>query len=70
MAKSGAKVEWAAMEWKHVYIMPLDAEMKARILPLAKPYPKRVKDQDVEYPSTLGGETPTHTLQTLEIANG
>lgn len=27
---------------KHRYIMPLDDEMRARILPLAKPYPKRV----------------------------
>jgi hypothetical protein len=55
---------------KHRYLMPLDAEMKKRILPLSKPYPKRAKDQDVEHPSTLGGETPTRTLQTLEIANG
>ena len=28
---------------KHRYLMPLDADMKARILPLAKPYPKRAK---------------------------
>jgi hypothetical protein len=55
---------------KHRYLMPLDAEMRAQIAPLAKPYPKRAKDQDVEHPSTLGGETPTRTLQTLEIANG
>jgi hypothetical protein len=26
---------------KHRYLMPLDAEMRAAILPLAKPYPKR-----------------------------
>lgn len=26
---------------KHRYLMPLDAEMRARIAPLAKPYPKR-----------------------------
>ena len=48
---------------KHRYLMPLDAEMKARILPLAKPYPKRAKDQASESPSDLGGETPTRTLQ-------
>jgi len=42
-AMSGARVEWAPVEWKHIYLMPLDAEMKARIMPLAKPYPKRVK---------------------------
>lgn len=28
---------------KHRYLMPLDAEMRARIAPLAKPYPKRPK---------------------------
>ena len=28
---------------KHKYLMPLDAEMRERILPLAKPYPKRAK---------------------------
>lgn len=53
---------------KHRYLMPLDAEMKARILPLAKPYPKRAKDQASESPSDLGGETPTRTLQGSENA--
>ena len=48
---------------KHRYLMPLDAEMKERILPLSKPYPKRVKEQALEHPSNLGGVTPTHTLQ-------
>ena len=28
---------------KHCYLMPLDADMRKRILPLAKPYPKRDK---------------------------
>ena len=31
------------MPGKHRYLMPLDEEMRARILPLAKPYPKRAK---------------------------
>lgn len=48
---------------KHRYLMPLDAEMKARILPLAKPYPKRAKDQAASFPDALGGETPTRALQ-------
>lgn len=30
-------------EGKHKYLMPLDADMRKRILPLAKPYPKRDK---------------------------
>lgn len=48
---------------KHRYLMPLDAEMKERILPLSKPYPKRAKEQALEHPSNLGGVTPTRTLQ-------
>jgi hypothetical protein len=55
---------------KHRYLMPLDAEMRERILPLAKPYPKRAKDQASSNPDDLGGETPTRTLQTLRIENG
>ena len=63
---SGAKVEWAPIEWKHIYLMPLDAEMRDRIKPLARPYPKRAgsdtKDTaDVQ--SAEGGSTPTPALQ-------
>jgi hypothetical protein len=48
---------------KHRYLMPLDDEMRERIKPLAKPYPKRAKDQASGHPPELGGETPTRTLQ-------
>jgi len=48
---------------KHRYLMPLDAEMRARILPLARPYPKRAKEQAPEHPSGLGGAAPTRALQ-------
>lgn len=51
---------------KHTYLMPLDDEMRQRILPLSKPYPKRAKDQESEVHSDLGGETPTRTLQHSE----
>ena len=34
------------MPGKHRYLMPLDAEMRARVLPLSKPYPKRPKKPD------------------------
>ena len=54
---------------KHRYLMPLDDEMRKRILPLAKPYPKRVKDQEPTSPVGLGGETPTHTLQHSEASH-
>jgi hypothetical protein len=33
---------------KHKYLMPLDKEMSAKIAPLAKPYPKRVKQAMVD----------------------
>lgn len=52
---------------KHKYLMPLDAEMKERILPLSKPYPKRAKEQALEDHSNLGGVTPTRTLQTTVV---
>lgn len=48
---------------KHRYLMPLDLEMRARILPLAKPYPKRAKEQAAEDHSALGGAIPTRALQ-------
>lgn len=51
---------------KHRYLMPMDDEMKVRIAPLAKPYPKRAKKQDSEFPSELGGAVPTDTLQNKE----
>jgi len=53
---------------KHRYLMPLDADMRERILPLSKPYPKRAKEQDSENPSELGGATPTRTLQSSSEA--
>lgn len=53
---------------KHRYLMPLDAEIRSRILPLSKPYPKRAKDQALDDQSSLGGETPTCTLQPIKSA--
>lgn len=48
------------------YIMPLDAEMRERIKPLAKPYPKRVTSIDSDaaaFQVAEGGAIPTVTLQ-------
>lgn len=53
---------------KHRYLLPLDDETRQRILPLAKPYPKRGKDQAPAFPAGLGGETPTPTLRLSEAA--
>jgi hypothetical protein len=53
------------VQGKHRYLMPLDAEMKKRIMPLAKPYPKRAgsdtKDTAGHHPAE-GGSTPTPAL--------
>ena len=50
---------------KHRYLMPLDAEMRAQIAPLAKPYPKRVKqaisdDQSPERQGSTDPHAPNH----------
>lgn len=50
---------------KHKYLMPLDADMRARIMPLAKPYPKRAKqamtdDQSEQRQGGTDPHAPTH----------
>lgn len=46
---------------KHRYIMPLDAEMRKQIAPLAKPYPKRVKQATTgDQPAGRQGSTDPH----------
>ena len=49
---------------KYRYLYPLDDEMRSRILPLAKPYPKRVRSagSGTEAPTSGGGANPTRTL--------
>ena len=42
---------------KHRYLMPLDAEMRARVLPLSKPYPKRPKQAESGPPETRRCDT-------------
>ena len=52
--------------WKHKYLMPLDAEIRKRILPLSKPYPKRAQSNTKDAPANHageGGSTPTCALQ-------
>lgn len=48
--------------FKHRYLMPLNDAMRVKILPLAKPYPKRAKEQASGNHPDLGGATPTRTL--------
>lgn len=50
---------------KYRYLMPLDPDMRARILPLAKPYPKRAGSVAGDTPANHageGGSTPTPAL--------
>lgn len=52
---------------KHKYLMPLDADMRATIIALAKPYPKRVGSADSgtpDFQSGRDGATPIPTLTT------
>lgn len=65
---SDIRVEKVPAGDKHKYLMPLDDAMRAQIAPLAKPYPKRAKDQAASHPDALGGETPTRALQIDEAA--
>ena len=61
-----ASVEVVMGSSKHRYLMPLDAEMRARILPLAVPYPKRASEASSDAPAIHAGEggaAPTLTLQ-------
>ena len=54
---------------KHKYLMPLDDEMRQRIEPLRKPYPKRERSAENGTPGNQsggGGVNPTRSLQTTE----
>lgn len=53
-SRAGVKSRLASL--KHKYLMPLDAEMRARILPLAKPYPKRATSIDADATANHAGE--------------
>ncbi len=55
------------MPGKHRYLMPLDDEMRHRIAPLARTYPKRVGSADSgtpDFQSGRDGATPIPTLAT------
>lgn len=51
---------------KHRYVLPLDVEMRSRVEPLAKPYPKRSPRAGTSTrdgaPVEVGGATPTPAL--------
>lgn len=54
---------------KHKYLMPLDEEMRSRITPLARPYPKRAESAESgtpDFQSGRGGANPTSALSDCE----
>ena len=62
-AKSGLRME--NRPGKHRYLMPLDNDMKKKILPLSKPYPKRAGSDTSDTPAFQageGGSLPTPAL--------
>ena len=70
LVKSGKlrrdQCEWVLAKPKHKYVMPLTEEMRKKIEPLRKPYPKRVSSVEAntsEFHSEMGGASPTDTLQ-------
>lgn len=50
---------------KHRYLMPLDTEMRKKVLPLSKPYPKRAGSDTTDtapFQGAEGGSIPTPAL--------
>lgn len=54
---------------KHRYLMPLDSETRQKVLPLSKPYPKRVKQANSGDQLERGGAAPTYTLHSSAEVN-
>ena len=73
---TGREVDYGPVQWKHTYYYPLDADMRARIAPLAKPYPKRSSCETGEIDSAAqtnaqtGGASPTVSLPSLDNLQG
>lgn len=68
-----ADVVRVALVPKFKYLIALDDEMRARIAPLAKPYPKRAGSIGGDAPAVHageGGSTPTPALHTLDVPRG
>ena len=56
-----------AVPGKHRYLYPLDAEMRARIAPLAKPYPKRAGSIVADAPAIHAGEGGAEPTPALHL---
>ncbi len=71
-AKYGTKkgAVWIAVPKRHKYLYPLDEDMKRKIEPLRKPYPKRAGSSSVERPTSggeAGGSIPTPALNVSSV---
>jgi hypothetical protein len=69
-ARSAAGLPSRPLPPKYRYLLPLDAEMRARIAPLAKPYPKRAESIVADAPldqSGEGGSVPTSALHIASV---
>lgn len=62
---TGLQIEYGPIEYKHAYYYPLDSDLRAKLLPLAQPYPKRARSiQDASaVQAEEGGAAPTLALQ-------
>lgn len=61
------------VEGKHAYLMPLDKDMRKKVLVLSKPYPKRAGSVDSDTPAIHAGEggaNPTPALHSSGVSNG
>ncbi len=61
------------MQGKHRYLYPLDAAMRAQVMPLARPYPKRLCAGSIDgdapaFHAGEGGSVPTSALYVTEDA--
>ena len=64
-----AELQKRTIQGKHKYLMPLDKEMKKRILPLSKPYPKRDKQAMVGTTDTAEGQHLPSRSNSFEAPN-
>ena len=54
---------------KHTYLMPLDEDMRGRIMPLSKPYPKREKQAMTGPTGTATGQHRSSRSNSVEAPN-
>ena len=60
---------WSNATGKHRYLMPLDEDMRGRIMPLSKPYPKREKQAMTGATGTATGQHRSSRSNSVEVAN-